>query len=337
MPAGRADALGGAFELALAKSVPTIPRSAGWLAEPKWDGYRVCAVVEHGRVRIFSRNGADLTPGFPELGEALHRDVPDGCVLDGEAVIWNDGRLDFDALQRRLGVGVALAARLAREAPASFVVFDVLAVLGRDVRGLPLRDRRVLLEQLAEGFDPPLALSPATADPAVARQWWDEQAHTGIEGLVLKPVSGQYEGGRRAWLKVKRRETIDLVCGAVIGPISHPSQLVLGWPDETGQLRIVGRTTALGSLQVSQAATILHEPQGTHPWPEEIPASRIDRFAKDRGPVHLTLVEPSVVEVSADAARSYGSFRHSLRLVRFRPDVLPQTVSGSVLGRPKTD
>lgn len=188
MSSPRSRTLGGPFELALAKAVPAVPTRAETQFESKFDGFRVALVVEDGGVTLFSRNGTDLTTRFPELLAAAAAEVPDGCVLDGEAVIWGGDRLDFDALQRRMGAGAATARRLAAEQPASFVAFDVLAVLGRDVRGMPLSDRRRLLEELAAGFSPPLELSPATTDRAEAIRWWDDFAHTGIEGVMANSL-----------------------------------------------------------------------------------------------------------------------------------------------------
>ncbi|GHG59672.1 hypothetical protein GCM10012320_33910 [Sinomonas cellulolyticus] len=188
MSTPRAALLGGPFELALAKAVPSVPTRAGIQYEPKWDGFRAVACVGEGTAVIYSRNGTDLSARFPELSAAAADQIPDGCVLDGEAVIWGGDRLDFDALQRRLGASPATARRLAAEQPASFVAFDVLAVLGRDVRTMPLSDRRRLLEELAAGLAPPLELSPATTDRAEAMRWWDELAHTGIEGLMANSL-----------------------------------------------------------------------------------------------------------------------------------------------------
>jgi ATP-dependent DNA ligase len=328
MASPRSRTLDGPFELALAKAVPAVPTRAGTLYESKFDGFRVALVVEDGRVTLFSRNGTDLTTRFPELAAAAAEQVPpEGCVLDGEAVIWGRDRLDFDALQRRMGAGAATARRLAAEQPASFVAFDVLAVLGRDVRPMPLSDRRKLLEELAAGFSPPLELSPATTDRAEAMRWWDELAHTGIEGVMAKSLSQPYRGAERAWSKIKRRDDTDSLCAAVIGPRSRPRQLVLGAWDAEGRLRFTGRTAPLTSAQATIAAGFLNPPAGEHPWPEEVPATAIDRFARDRGPVHLTLVEPVVVEVSADSARSGVAFRHSVRFARFRPDIDPGEVT----------
>src|SRR3954447_578286 len=91
--------------VALAKLITALPgRKAlpgGLWAEPKWDGYRTTAFIEADQVTLWSRQGKELTRILPDLAGALAGQVPPGVVLDGEAVIWNRGRLDFEALQQR--------------------------------------------------------------------------------------------------------------------------------------------------------------------------------------------------------------------------------------------
>ncbi|MDQ4504421.1 ATP-dependent DNA ligase [Sinomonas sp. ASV322] len=324
MTAGRAEALGGAFDLALARAIPAIPDAPGLQFEPKWDGVRAAVVIADGRTRIFSRNGADLTASFPELEQAAVAQIPDSTVVDGEIVSWGDGRLDFDAVLHRLSAGPLLARRLAAAHPVNFVAFDVLAVLGRDVRQLRMSDRRRLLEGLAAGFAPPMQISPATLDRELALQWWDELACTGVEGIVSK-ADQPYRTGR-SWLKTKKYTPSDAVAAAVLGPRPRPRQLVLGLYDGTGRLRVAGRTGPLTAAQAAAIAPFLHTPVGGHPWPEVVPPGWFGRFARDTGPVHLTLVTPLAVEVSADAARTGTAYRHLVRFIRPRPDTDPVTL-----------
>ncbi|MBT2513150.1 hypothetical protein [Arthrobacter sp. ISL-30] len=98
-----------------------------------------------------------------------------------------------------------------RELPASFAGFDVLCVAGRDIRDLPLRDRRALLEELATAWSPPLSLSPMTMDRKTAEQWLEDLPAAGLEGLMIKGPEQPYESGKRAWLKLKRRSAVDIV------------------------------------------------------------------------------------------------------------------------------
>jgi ATP-dependent DNA ligase len=330
LPVGLPDALLPPIEVALARSAPDAPLPeallGGALYEPKWDGFRLVVVRNDLTVSLWSRQGKDLTAAFPELANAAAQQVPPGFVIDGEAVVWSDGRLDFDSLQRRLTGGPSVVAALVRDRPASFAAFDLLATSGRDARALALEHRRALLEQLAADWRPPLHLSPATRDPYEARDWYERWPAVGIEGLVVKALGEPYAGGRRDWLKVKHRDTIEVVCGAVIGDRGHPESLVVGLPLD-GRLRIVGRSSPLKATAARSLARLLTAPRGIHPWPARVPASALQRFNRDRQFVDLTLVEPLVVEVSADVAWSGSSFRHSVRYIRPRPELRPGQVA----------
>lgn len=316
-------------ELALAKAINTVPAEnalpGGCLYEPKWDGYRASLSVGAGEASLWSRQGKDLSRYFPELLEAAEAQIPPGCVLDGEAVIWTADRLDFDALQRRLVTARKALPALAREHPASFAAFDLLAVAGHDVRATALAGRRELLEHLAADWSPPLNLSPVTRDRREALQWFEDMPAVGVEGLMVKAAGQEYQGGVRQWWKVKRRQTVDVVCAAVIGSIARPQYIVVGLPME-GRLRIVGRSSALTAAAARELAAELHKPAAPHPWPEMITETMLNRFSKDKGPVALTLVEPIVVEISADVAWSGNAFRHAVRYLRARPELPPNDV-----------
>lgn len=229
----------------LVKSMPGLRALPGSLYyEPKWDGYRTIAFVSPGGVRLYSRQGKEFTRVFPDLAAALEAQVPPGVVLDGEAVIWNGDRLDFDALQQRMVTARAVLPAVVKELPAAFAAFDVLAVAGHDVRGIPFTGRRALLEELATDWAAPLNLSPTTTDRDLARTWLQDLPATGIEGLVFKGSNQPYQGGARTWLKLKHKDLTDVVCAAVIGPITAPQAIIAGLPVD-GQLRIVGRSTVL--------------------------------------------------------------------------------------------
>lgn len=326
LPAGLAPPV----KVALARAVDKMPRSGAshgaLLFEPKWDGYRCVAVRDDRGATLWSRQGKELSGYFPELCSAIVSAVPAGCVIDGEAVIWNHGRLNFTALQQRLGAGQRTLPGLVAAAPANYVAFDVLAVAGHDARDLRLSQRRALLEELANGWEPPLSLSPATTDREIAVQWFKDLPPTGIEGLVIKDLNQPYTPGARSWLKLKQRETVEIICGAVIGSINQPSEVVAGLVLD-GKLRIVGRSTPLKTRDSRELARWLHPPVGEHPWPTIVKGAALDRFTRDKESVALTLVAPVVVEVSADTAWSGSSFRHPLRLLRVRPELSPGDVA----------
>lgn len=319
----------GPVTVMLTKAQDTIPRpaTAAQLAyEMKWDGYRAALqVTPAGTVRLWSRNGTDLSRAFPDLIAAAEVQVPPGFVLDGEAVAWVDGRLSFDHLQQRMAASAAAARRLANQHPASYVAFDVLAVDGTDVRGMPWRDRRTLLDTLAAGFQSPIEVSPVTEDYDTAAGWFtDLPAATGIEGIVVKRQSSRYSPGERGWVKVKRRSHHDAVVGAVIGPVSRPEAIIAGRYTADGQLRVVGRSGPLSAQHVDELARALTEVRAEdHPWPTEISSGHFGG-----GKVTITHVAPTVVvEVSADAATQGGRHRHALRVVRIRWDLVPDEVT----------
>jgi hypothetical protein len=127
-------------------------------------------------------------------------------------------------------------------------------------------------------------------------------------------------------LKVKHRDVLDVVVAGVTGPMGSPSTAVVGLP-MNGRLWIVGRSSVLSAAAARNLGRYLRRPLGSHPWPEEIPATLLDRFSKDREPIRLTLVEPIVVEVSADVAWSGRAFRHPVRLLRARSELDPADVA----------
>lgn len=318
--------LRGPVDVALAAAQPVVPtgKPGTWVYEIKWDGFRCAAVTGPNGARLWSRQGKNLTGHFPDVAAAVAAQVPPGTVLDGEVVIWNGHRLDFDLLQQRLVNGPARVRSLAAGAPASYAVFDVLAVAGHDVRNAPLTQRRALLDDVAEPWTPPLQLSPVTSDVGVAQQWAQDYRPAGIEGLMAKAAIGRYRPGRRDWVKVKTRETVEVIVGAVIGPMARPDQVVAGRYRADGDLVMVGRSVPLSRAQASSLAQVLTAPDGEHPWPDEIAATR---FGGGREKVRLTKVAPVVVaEVSVDSALQAGRWRHPVRFVRHRPDLAAEDV-----------
>src|SRR3954447_23515632 len=234
-------------EVMLARPVDSVPAAhalpGGVLYEQKWDGYRLVG-FSTPRPFLQSRRGADLTGAFPEIAAAVA--TLGDVVVDGELVIWGDGGLDFPALLQRMASKGASARRLAAARPANFVVFDVLAADGTDLRGQRLRVRRRRLEDLLADAQPPLMLSPATTDREQAQQWLNEYAaaQVGIEGIVAKGLAQRYRGGGRDWLKYRYRDTVDVIIGAVTGSLTSPERLILGLYRD-GALHIVGGTSAL--------------------------------------------------------------------------------------------
>jgi ATP-dependent DNA ligase len=297
-----------------AKTVQQLPIGAGWSYEPKFDGFRALAFRDRNGVHLQSRQLRDLTAGFPDVAAAVAGlgDV----VLDGELVVWRAGRFDFAALQDRLRSGRTRVHGLITAAPAAYIVFDLLAGNDKDLRGRPYWKRRRKLEKLLSGGLPDgLVLTPATTDPAVARTWLLAHPGTGLEGVVAKRLDQPYRPGRRGWQKLRTRITAEAVVGGITGPLEAPRELILGRHDDTGRLRIIGRTNRLRSPTAARLGALLEEQ--AHAWPERLPAHS---WGAPR--TAYTRVSPNlVVEVSADLALDRFKWRHPVRFVRARDDL----------------
>ena len=190
-----------------------LPPGEGWTYEVKWDGMRALCFVADGTVRVQSYNERDVTASWPELAGLADALPVASALLDGELVATDaQGRPSFGLLQQRMHVAdPAEAARRAAEVPVSYVVFDLLHLDGHDLTGLPLADRRRLLEQVLEP-GPRWHISPLHDDGAALL---DAATDQGLEGVVAKRLESRYEPGKRTrtWLKVKVRHRQEMVVG----------------------------------------------------------------------------------------------------------------------------
>ena len=151
-------------------------------------------------------------------------------------MIATDGGLDFDLLSLRIHPAASRIAKLAAETPASFVAFDLLAEGDDDLRERPFRERRARLEQLMADAAPPVLVTPATTDRALAEEWFERFEGAGLDGVVAKPLDGPYLEGKRTMQKVKHQRTADCVVG---GYREHKDggvgSLLLGLFDDAGR------------------------------------------------------------------------------------------------------
>ncbi|WP_267244869.1 ATP-dependent DNA ligase [Streptomyces sp. PR69] len=248
-PGGRtaAQPLRPPLKVALAEPVSELPRGPGLAYEPKFDGHRMvifrtadevadgaadgAAGGAAGGVLLQARSGRIVTAAFPDLAEAARR-LPVGTVLDGEVVVWHEGRTDFAAVQRRAAATPARAPALARRLPASYAAFDLLAEAGQDLRPRPYGERRARLVALLGPLGPPLQPVPMTQDADEAGTWYDRLPAVGLEGLVVKRLDEPYRGGVRAWRKLRHTDAHDAAVVGFTGPAARPSALALVLPDD---------------------------------------------------------------------------------------------------------
>jgi ATP-dependent DNA ligase len=326
------------IEPMLAKLTEELPAGPGYLFEPKWDGFR--AIVFRGATEVFiqSRDLRPLDRYFPDLHAELLQKLPAGCVVDGEIVIAGPKGLDFDALQLRLHPAASRVAKLAKDAPAAFVGFDLLAVGGRDLRGAPQSERRAALERLLGDVPPPVYLTPMTRERATAVRWLQEFEGAGLDGVIAKPEDGTYQPGKRAMLKVKHSRTAECVVGGFRWHKSGKDavgSLLLGLYDQKHTLHHVGVTSSFTMAMRKQLAVELHPLRKNalrdHPWREWAAAEGHDttrmpggqsRWSAGKDLSWEPLRIERVCEVKYDHLQG-DRFRHAAVFLRWRPDKPP--------------
>ncbi|MGZ6826243.1 MAG: ATP-dependent DNA ligase [Mycobacteriales bacterium] len=317
----------------LAKSVPDVPEG-DLLYEPKWDGFRCVAFRDGDEVELGSRNEKPLTRYFPEVVAALKANLPERCVVDGEIVIASGAGLDFEALLQRVHPADSRVRLLAEQTPASFVAFDLLALGDDDLTGRPQAERRALLEQALADAAPPVHLTPATTDPAVARDWFAHFEGAGLDGVVAKPTAAAYQQDKRVMLKVKHARTADVV---VAGYRLHKSgpvvgSLVLGLYDGSGRLQHVG---VAASFPKARRASLVEElapyvETGEHPWVgEDVPERNPNQAAGSRWnngkDLSFVPLRPELVAEVAYDHMEGTRFRHTAQWKSWRPDRDPRS------------
>jgi ATP-dependent DNA ligase len=293
----------------LAKTRKELPRGEEWAYEQKMDGFRAIVFVDGDDAYIQSRGAKSLGRYFPELSFP-----PGRYVLDGELVIRDgDGELEFDALQMRIHPAESRINLLAKEIPATYVAFDLLAEGDEALLDAPLRERRSRLEALAERNG--IELSELSPDPARAEEWMRT-----TEGAMAKELDAPYEAGkRRGMAKVKREREIDCVVlgwrpGKVEGTVGS---LILGLYDGD-DLRPVGHISGFTAAEKRSLRDLLAPLEtGEHGSGEP------SRWTGGRDLEWVALRPELVIEVGYDHA-STGRIRHGARFLRFRDDKDPR-------------
>jgi ATP-dependent DNA ligase len=326
----------------LAKLVPEIPEGA--LYEPKFDGFRCIVFRDGDAVELGSRNERPLTRYFPELVDAVRAELPDRCVIDGEIILLSGGRLDFEALQQRIHPAASRVNMLARETPAAFVAFDLLALGDESYMERPFSERRRALEKALEPAGPPVFVTPLSDDLETARAWFEELEGAGLDGIIAKPPEIRYVPDKRIMFKIKHERTADCV---VAGFREHKSgdgvgSLLLGLHDERGGLWPVGVAASFSAAQrrslVKELAPYRLKPGERHPWAPEGAYERMpgepSRWSRDKDQSWEPLRPELVVEVAYDYMEG-DRFRHVTHFRRWRPDREPASCAFAQLERPR--
>jgi bifunctional non-homologous end joining protein LigD len=234
------------------KCQPSAPFSdANYLFEPKFDGVRCITVVKNSQASLQSSGLNNITRRFPELAD-IGTYLAQDAVLDGEIVCLNgQGIPEFNRIQQRIGKTNDLEIRYAVKLyPATYYVFDVLSRDGKDIRKLPLEQRKAELRSLMEGIEGAVRVTPYVIGEGEAL--FKVMEEKGFEGVVAKHLQSVYSEGYRSpqWRKVKVfREGCFLVCGATKGK---------GWREGLIGSLILGEVTTLGLRYVGEVGSGLN-------------------------------------------------------------------------------
>ena len=322
----------------LAKRVDALPPGDGWLFEPKWDGFRAIVFRDGDRVYIQSRDLRPLDRYFPELDEALLAGLPERCVVDGEIVIMGERALEFELLQLRLHPAESRVRKLAKETPADFVAFDLLADGDEDIRSRPQAERRERLERALARPARGVHLTPCRREREIAREWFHRFEGAGLDGVVAKHESTTYQPGRRAMVKVKHVRSADCVVAGFRwhkqGPGTLVGSLLLGLYDDAGTLQHVGVTSSFPMEArrrlVQELEPLREDALAGHPWRHwaelaeggvRMPGAQ-SRWSAGKDLSWEPLRVERVCEVKYDHLQG-DRFRHAAVFLRWRPDKRP--------------
>lgn len=330
----------------LAKSVHEIPGIGHF--EPKWDGFRTIVFKDADEIVLGSRNGKPMTRYFPELVEALQKNLPSRCVVDGEIIVISDGRLDFDGLQQRIHPADSRVQKLAKETPAAFVAFDLIAIGSESLMDRAFVERRERLLEALTGAQDPVFVTPATSDLGQAKAWFTEFEGAGLDGVIAKPLDGAYQPDKRTMFKIKHERTADCVVagfrwhktGNVIG------SLLLGLYNDEGRLQHVG---VVASFPMARRASLVAELDplieldlATHPWGNWAAQSTeaqtrmpgaVSRWSAGKNLSFVPLRPELVIEVAYDHMEG-DRFRHTTQFRRWRPDRDPNSCTYAQIDEP---
>ncbi|HXM54660.1 MAG TPA: ATP-dependent DNA ligase [Candidatus Dormibacteraeota bacterium] len=330
----------------LAKAVRDIP--PGMFYEGKWDGFRTIVFRDGDEVELGSRNERPMTRYFPEVVESLKANLPERCVVDGEIVIIQGDRLAFESLLLRVHPAESRVNLLAKEIPASFVAFDLLAIGDESLLEEPFSRRRERLEAVLASARPPVHIATGTTDVEVARAWFDQFEGAGLDGIVAKPFDVPYRPDQRAMFKIKHERTADCVVAGYRWHKSGPvvGSLLLGIYNSAGALQHVG---VAASFPMKRRQELVEELKpyempdfSGHPWAEWATAEAhetgrlpgaLSRWNAKKDLSWVPIRPELVCEVTYEHMEG-TRFRHTAHFQRWRPDRDPRSCTYEQLEEP---
>jgi ATP-dependent DNA ligase len=308
--------------------VNEIPTGDNWQYEPKWDGFRCIAFRDGETVELQSKSGQSLGRYFPEIVAAVANVKATRFVIDGELIITLEGEPSFDALLQRIHPAASRVAKLSKDTPARFVVFDLLVdEAGKETFTEILKKRRQRLDAFARKFlakNPTIELSPKTLDASIALEWLNDPS-VRLDGVIAKRLDLAYRSGERDGMKkVKKLRTAD----CVVGGFRYASKgkvvgsLLLGLYDDEGLLHHVGFTSSFNEGEKKDLTKKL-EPLIKPPGFTGNKPGGPSRWSTKKTSEWEPLATKLVIEVQFDHFTG-GRFRHGTKFLRWRPDKKPK-------------
>jgi bifunctional non-homologous end joining protein LigD len=283
LPKGaRKSKLPGFVEPYLASLSERPPGGAGWLHEIKFDGYRLQAEIDRGRVMLRTRRGLDWTEKFRGIANELATLPIDTALIDGEALVEDAaGISDFSGLQAALSEGRADA--------IVFYAFDLLYIDGYDLRGVPLKERKRVLADLLASQDTKGRIRYSSDFDVGGDRLLQHVCRLGAEGIVSKRADEPYRSGRaKGWLKAKCADRQEFVVAGYVPSTTSPKAIgsLIAAYYKDGKLMHAGRVGTGYSMKVAQQLFKLLDPERVPkpPFPDPLPAEarRDARFVEPK-------------------------------------------------------
>jgi DNA ligase D-like protein (predicted ligase) len=274
----------------LTQLVKEAPDGDQWLHEIKFDGFRMHARLDHGEVRLLTRNGLDWTAKYPQIARAVAALGARQAYLDGELCgVRPDGITSFSMIQ--------LASDAGNAAGLVFFLFDLLYLDGEDLTARPLMERKECLAHLLPSTGSPLHCSDHQIGLGPA--FYDHACALGVEGIVSKRADAAYAPGNRGlWRKVKclnREEFVVIGWTDPEGARPFLGALLLGYYDPDGRLTYAGRVgTGINTAELERLWRRL-QPLATPKMPLDVPPPRSTRFGSPLVLSRVHWVRPELV------------------------------------------
>jgi bifunctional non-homologous end joining protein LigD len=274
----------------LSQLVDAAPEGDQWLHEIKFDGFRMHARLDHGGVRLLTRNGLNWTAKYPQIAAAVSSLHAREAYLDGELCgVRSDGITSFSMIQ--------LASDSGNAAALVFFLFDLLYLDGEDLTARPLLERKARLAHLLSSIGSPLQYSDHQIGSGPA--FYEKACALSVEGIVSKRIDAPYAPGNRGlWLKVKclnREEFVVIGWTDPEGARPFLGALLLGYYDPGGKLVYAGRVgTGINTAELGRLWRRL-QPLAIDRMPLDVSPPRSTRFGSPLVLSRVHWVRPELV------------------------------------------